>query len=163
MQGYLIENAKVITGFVPLDGNAVGWTGDWVHMRDYRRCCIWIQQGAWAGGTAAVTLNQGKTNTGGSSKAIAFTQMWTWTGLTADGPTAPTAVTSNTFTLATPANTTTVMEIHVNDLDITNGFYYVNCTIATPGSNADLCACCYILYDAAHAMKAESAPVVISG
>src|SRR5512138_3402712 len=114
-QGFLIERTAVVSAFVPIDTNGAAANGDWVHLREYRRCMIIIQQGAWAGGTPAVTLNQAKTNAGGSSKALAFTRYWLSTALTSDVPVVTTVV-SNTFNLTNAANKCNVIEVHVNDL-----------------------------------------------
>ena len=159
--GFLVENAKIISAAVPIDTNGAAVSGDWVHMKHYRRCCIVIQQGAWAAGTPAVTLAQGKTAAGGSEKALALARYWTYTALTDDDP-ALTAVVSDTFNLPNTANTTTVIEVHVNDLDIANGFFWLQIEVASPGASADLICCTYILYDAAHAMKADDAPTAIA-
>lgn len=160
-QGFLIERSAVVSAFVPIDTNAAAQTGDWVHMREYRRCQIILSTGAWAGGTAAVTLNQAKTNAGGSSKALAFTRYWLSTALTTDIPTLTTVV-ANTFNLSA-ANKIAVIEVHVNDLDVANGFYYVNVATASPGANADLVCGIYVLYDPAYGEKADARPTVISG
>jgi hypothetical protein len=163
MQGFLIENAAIVCGAVPIDCNGVGVTGKWVNFKHYRRAEIIIQQGAWAGGTAAVTLNQGKTNTGGSTKSLSFTRYFKSTGLstTTDAP-VTTAVTSDTFSLTAVANIISVIPIHCDDLDKANGFLYFNCVVATPGSNADLISIHYILYDGDLAVKPDNRPITVT-
>jgi hypothetical protein len=161
-QGYLIENAKPILSNVPINTTGAIAAGDWCHFRHYRRAQVQIWTGAWAGGTPAVTLNQAKTNSGGSTKALAFDRYWITTALTSDAY-VQTAVVSNTFNLSGVANQVYIMEIHVDDLDKSNGFYYFNVSVASPGANADLICISYQLYDAAHAIKIDNAPTVISG
>ena len=161
MNEYSVEVGKYVCAAVPIDTTGATVSGDWVHLKHYRRCAIIIQQGAWAGGTPAVTLNQAKTNSGGSSKTLSFTRYWKYTALTSDTP-VETAVVSDTFNLAATANITTVIEVHVNDLDVANGFFYLQVAIASPGANADLISVMYRLYDPAHGIKAANSPTVIA-
>ena len=160
MNVFSVEMGKYVSAFVPIDTTGAGQTGDYVNLKHYRRCAIILQSGAWAGGTAAVTLNQATSAAGGSAKALAFTRYWLYTALTSDDPVL-TTVTSNTFNI-TAANKTHVIEVHVNDLDINNNFYWLNVATATPGANADLLVGNYYLYDAAHSMKADDSPTVIA-
>ena len=104
---------------------------------------IQIQTGAWAGGTAAVTLKQALTVAGGSSKALAFTSMWVNTAGAPDTFT-KTAVVSNTFNLDT-ANLLYLIEVVASDLDVDNVFDCVGVNIASPGANADFYGTTYIL------------------
>ena len=161
MQGFLVENAKIVPAFVPIDTTGAGQDGDWVHMKHWRRCCIIIQKGAWAAGTSAVTLEQATSAAGAGNKELVLERYWIGTALT-DDDVALTAVTSNTFNLANVANEFVVMEVHVNDLDITNSFIYLRVRTATPGASADLISATYILYDAAHALKADDIPTAIA-
>lgn len=157
-----IEAGKWVVGAVPIDTTGAAVTGDYVNMKHWRKLAIVIQQGAWAGGTPAVTVKQATdaANSLSDEKAVSFTSKWSWTGLTSDTPVKAT-VSSDTFNLSSTANTTTVIEIDAQDLDIANGFTHVRVGIATPGSNADLICVMYYLYQAAHTSKPETMPSAI--
>lgn len=158
---FSVEAGRYVQAFVPIDTTGAGQTGDYVNLRNYRRCAIILSTGAWAGGTAAVTLNQAKTNAGGSAKAVAFTRYWLSSALssTTDVP-VETAVTSNTFNISA-ANKVHVIEVHVNDLDIANGFFWLNVATASPSTNSDLISGVYYLYNAAYALKADTGPITV--
>jgi hypothetical protein len=90
-----------------------------------------IQTGAWAGGTAAVTLKQA-TSDGGSSAAVTFTKYWTVAG---DTVTAATAA-SNTFNLSA-ASTLYIVECTPEMLTRASSYDWVKLAVASPGNNAD--------------------------
>lgn len=133
----MVDNAKSVPLIPPKDYNGVAsaTTDPYVCMKNYNSITFYIQTGAWAGGTGAVTLLQATAVAGTAAKALAFTKVWKST-LLADTQT-ETAVTSNTFNLDT-ALTLYQIEIKADDLDVQNGFDCITCHVATPGSNADL-------------------------
>jgi len=116
----LVESAKVVWAAAPLDITGAGFNGDWVDLKTFRKVAVVLLTGAWAGGTAAVTLEQATDVSGTSGKALSFAYQYVSTGLTSDSPT-KTAVTSNTFNLSV-AVTSHVIEVLASDLDIANGF-----------------------------------------
>lgn len=140
----LIENAKVVVGAVPVDTTGAAVTGDYVSLKGYSHLTIVIMQGAWAGGTPAVTLLQATDVAATGAKTLGFTKYWEGTALTDDNY-AAVAVTGNTYNLTAAANKVNIIEIDASDLDIDNGFDCVRVGIASPGSNADLIAVLYIL------------------
>lgn len=159
MQGLLIERLRIVSAAVPLDITGAGFNGDWVHLKHWRRALVVLQSGAWAGGTAAVTLEQATDASGTSGKALAFAYQYVSTALTSDVPT-KTTVTSNTFNISA-ANKLHVIDLHAQDLDIANGFTHFRAVVATPGANADLLACLYILGDGVYSGLASTLPSVI--
>lgn len=115
-------------------------TGDSFSMMGYQHATIIIVTGAWAAGTAAVTLTQDTSVTAtGSVKALAFTEMWTGCVLATDAVLTRTAVAANTFNLAA-ANTMYVIEVDAETLDRNTAtkFDCVTLNVATPGANADI-------------------------
>lgn len=140
----LSENCKIVVGAVPIDTTGAAVTGDYVSMKGYSHLTVVIMQGAWAGGTPAVTLKQATAVAGTGEKALSFTKYWSGVALTADTLTAAT-VTSDTFNLTATANTFTVIEVDASSLDADNSFDCVRVGIASPGANADLVAVLYIL------------------
>lgn len=148
MSKRLIESLGIEVGAVPIDTTGAAVTGDYVSMKGFRKLLIVIFQGAWAGGTPAVTLKQATdvTNSQSDEKALSFTRKWSKVGLTGT-IWAEAAVTSDTFNLPATANTITAIEVNAEDLDTNNGFDCVRVNVATPGSNADLICVAYILGD----------------
>lgn len=144
MSERLIEMLHPVVAAVPKDTTGAAVTGDWVHLKKSGRLMIVIMQGAWAGGTPAVTLKQATDNASGGEKALSFSEYWQGTALT-DDVYARTAVSSDTFNLPATANTVTIIEVHCQDLDTDNGFTHVRVNIASPGANADLISVLYIM------------------
>jgi len=138
----LIESLKPIWANEPKNYTGAGTTDKYVSMKLYGRLMILIQTGAWAGGTAAVTLKQATAVAGTGTKALAFTSMWVNTAGAPDTFT-KTAVASNTFNLDT-ANLLYVIEVVDSDLDVANAFDCVAVSVASPGSNADFYGIVYL-------------------
>lgn len=139
MNTRLIERDAIEVSNVPIDCNGVGVTGDWYNLALYNHITFIICQGAWAGGTPAVTLAQALDVAGTSSKALAFTKKWSKVAITGTVfESLGTAVVSSTFNLPATANTITVVEVDAASLDVQNKFKTVQLNVATPGSNSDL-------------------------
>jgi hypothetical protein len=133
----LVENAKVVVMAVPIDTTGAAVASDWVCMKGYSHLTVIVSQGAWAGGTPALTFEQATAVAGTSNKALSYTKRWDGTALTDDSY-AVAAVTSDTSNLAATANSVVIVEIDASSLDVDNGFDCVQCKIASPGANADL-------------------------
>lgn len=161
MQGLLIETLRFVPAAVPLDTTGAAVTGDYVKLNFNDRICAIIMQGAWAGGTPAVTIKQATSAAAAGEKAVSFTEYWQGTALTVD-VLARTAVVSDTFNLAATANLFTVVEWGAPDLDINGGFNWTRINIATPGSNADLIAVLYVVGKGAWMGKPSTMPTIIA-
>jgi len=159
MSHLLVENGQIEVGAVPIDTTGAAVTGDYVSMKDFSHLTITIMQGAWAGGTPAVTLKQATDVAASGEKALGFTKYWTKVGLTGTTYT-ETAVTSNTYNLGAVANTINVIEVDAADLDVDGGFDCVRLGIATPGANADLIAVHYLLTGARYPQATAIDPKV---
>ena len=144
--GILAKAAKFVWVSGPANYNGGPGTDKWINMKDYDKVLFIIQTGAWAGGTAAVTFNQAKTNAGGSSEAFTnFTHMYTNKAVPSSDLLVDTAVVSGTFNLDT-ASCLYLVEIRAAELDITNQMDYINCHVATPGGNNDYYSILAIAY-----------------
>src|SRR5690242_9387274 len=128
MQGLLIENTRIVEAFAPKDITA-GVNGAYVSLSYWGKCSIILNTGAWAGGTAAVTLGQATSSGGAGAKAVAFTQYYLSTSTNSVPVT--TAVTGNTFNLSA-ANKCVVIEVLGQDLDFQNAFKWLRVEIAAP-------------------------------
>lgn len=144
MNTRLIDNYGIEVAAVPIDTTGAAVTGDYYSLKNYNHVTFIIMQGAWAGGTPAVTLKQATDVAGTGEKALSFSRYWVKTGLTGTTYT-ETAVSSDTFNLAATANRITVIEVDAATLDVANGFDCVRIGIASPGANADLICVCAIL------------------
>jgi hypothetical protein len=149
MQGRLVDNAKIIYVSAPADYNTSAATSEFICMKNYQRVCFIIQTGAWAGGTAAVTLSQA-TSDGGTTASLGFSYMWTNDGATTTDTLTKTAVTSNTFNLDT-ASSLYVIEVTSDMLDVDNGYDWVLLEIAAASDdNTDLYSVVAIAYEGRH-------------
>lgn len=127
----LVQRAKVIEVGVPKDYTGAACATEFINMSKTSRVTFLIQTGAWAAGTAAVTINQA-TSDGGSTATVTFTKYWTVAG---DTVTAATAA-SNTFNLAA-ANTLYIVEVTPEMLTRASSYDWVALAIASPGVNSD--------------------------
>lgn len=145
MYEHIVEKFKLLRGAEPKNYTGAAMADAYVSMKNYGTLTIKISTGAWAGGTAAVTLTQAQAVAGTGAKALSFTDYWDDT--TTTGTLVKKAASSNTFNLGT-ANKSYV--IHVDDrmLDIANGFDCVTLSVASPGANNDFYSVEYILGDA---------------
>lgn len=156
----LLENARVVPALLPKDITGAAQDGDLVSMKNCERCYILIQQGAWAGGTSAVTVTQEQSASGSSNTAVAFTKKWEGVGYTsANDVLTEVAVVSNTFNLDT-ANEFHVIEITPDML--TDGYTHIRVRLGSPGSNADLVSATYILTGIKYAGAPDNIPTAIT-
>ena len=153
----LIEDAKILHAAEPKSYSSAAMAAKYVSLKNYNRLTIVIQTGAWAAGTAAVTLAQATNVSAGSAKALEFDSQWN--DEATSGTLVKTAVTADTFNLTT-ANKEYVIEIDADALDVAGGFDCVTLAVASPGANADLYGVTYILSGARyHAATPPSALV----
>jgi len=144
--GNLLKRIGLEVAEVPVDTTGAAVTSYVFSLKDYERIVFLIQQGAWAGGTPAVTLTQA-TAIAGVAKALSLDHYYTKLGGQSAATWTETDVTSDTFNLTATANTVTAIEVCADDLDVVNGYDCVILNIASPGSNADLICVTAILGD----------------
>lgn len=145
MYEHLVEKAKFIWAAEPKNYTGAAMADKYVSLKNYGQLTIVILTGAWAAGTAAVTLSQATAVAGTGAKALAFTDYWD--DVTTSGTLVKKAAVSNTFNLGTALK---MYVIHVDDrmLDVAGGFDCVTLAVASPGANADFYGVAYILGDA---------------
>jgi len=129
-------------------------------MKLYDKVQFVIMTGAWAAGTAAVTLEQGTDIAFGTNKALGFTLMWTNNAAVASPQLVATAVVGNTFNVANVANATYIIEVDADTLDQDGGFDCVRLAIASPGANADFYCAYADLYTARYAAAVMPSSVI---
>lgn len=139
-KGQLIENGRPVTLLQPQSVSNSAKTSLYCSMRNWKRLQIVIMVGANAGTSTnhiAVTLSQATATAGVGAKALSFD--WYYTGPISQSVDAltKTAVTSDTFNIvAGTANTLYVIEILDTQLDIANGYQWVNVALAASGESA---------------------------
>jgi hypothetical protein len=135
-----VENNKIIGASAPANMTGTAMTAKYVSLKNYEHLTIIIKSGAWAGGTAAVTLAEATNVSAGSAQALGFD--YQWTGTVASGALTKTAVTSDTFNISA-ANTFHVIEVDASELSA--GFDCITVAIASPGAKDDYYSVDYIL------------------
>jgi hypothetical protein len=141
----LVELMGFETAVAPKDITGVAQVGDWMSLKNYAHVTIILIQGAWAGGTPAVTLNQATDVTGATSKPLSFTSRWVKIGLLPASTFGRLAVTNDSFTLPNTPNNITILEVNGDDLDVDNGYDCLSVAVASPGAFADLLTVLYVL------------------
>lgn len=150
-----VELLNFEVAVLPKDITGAAQTGDYISLKNYQGVLIIFLQGAWAGGTSAVTLVQATDVAATAEKALGFAKRWTKVGVT--GTTwVETAVTSDTFALPATANTMNAVYVPAASLDVDGGFDCMAVKAASPGSNADLLAILYVLCGARYASAVMS-------
>lgn len=145
------ESVMLVEAIAPIDTTGAAQTGNMISCKNAQHVTIVINSGAWAGGTAAVTVEQATdvTDSAGTSKAVAFSYMYTNDGAATASALTKTTVTSNTFNVDT-ANSMYVIEIPVDTLDVDGGYDCLQVLTASPGGNADLIQATYIMSGTRH-------------
>lgn len=133
----LVDRCPIIWATEPKNWTGAASTSVWINTKNAQHVTFIIFSGAWAGGTAAVTLNQATDTSGTSSKALAFSTMFTNVAAVTSEILVSTAVVSNTFNLDT-ANAIWVIEVDPRSFDLANNFVTVQLAVASPGANADI-------------------------
>lgn len=137
-----LQGHQIVLCSVPKDYTGAAATTEWVSLKGYQHCTFVVITGAWAGGTAAVTLNEATVVAGTDTQQLAFNYMWTNDAAATSPLLVETAVASDTFNLDT-ANSTYVIEVDASELSA--GFDCLSVAIASPGANNDLYALFAIL------------------
>ena len=117
-------------------------TGDWLSMANYHHLDILVLKGA---GTAAddptIVVQQATAAAGTGAKALNFRGLYRNETTTAAGPLGTnwtyTTNSDNDYTHGTSAESVLiwVIPIESDELDVQNGFFFVNATIADVGTN----------------------------
>lgn len=141
----LPNQINIVGAIVPADANGTALNGQWLSLKYYRQCTVVITQGAWAGGTPAVTLVQAKNVAGLDAKPLGFTKRYQQAWNTGATGYVESAVTNNTFNLPNTANQMHLLVIDAAMLDTDNGFDCLRVELAAPGAFADQVTAIYLL------------------
>ncbi len=145
----LLEQLMIQIGVLPVNLASGANNGDWVSLKNYQRMLIIFAKGAGAAGQdPTITLLQGKTSAGGTPIALTFTDIYSKVGTqTGIGTwTKTTQVAANTFvdTASAEAEALFAIEVLAEDLDIDNGYEFIQAAIADVGSTSQIGTILYI-------------------
>jgi len=145
------ESCDINFAFIPVDMQTGNNGANWHKMAMCDRVALVLLKAAGTAGDDPVfTVNQAKDNAGGSSKALTFTKYRSKIGAIATAAnriwtiTTQAAAGTATLTGAAASAAIVVVEIQGKDLDLANGFAYVQITIPDTGTNAQLGTAIYI-------------------
>lgn len=149
----LVEEMQVVAGWVPVDLQTGANTGDYVSMKGYDRCTVFLFKAAGtAGDDPTVTMTQAQDVSGTGVKELYFTRidMKTGTLTSVGGWTTVTQSSANTYVNLTHAEVQAIyaIEFRAEDLDVENGFDCLKISVADIGSNAQIGCAFYVLRDA---------------
>ncbi|MBU1067483.1 hypothetical protein KKE60_06825 [Patescibacteria group bacterium] len=133
MIDFVQEVGKRVIG-VPKSWASAACTTEWIDVGECNTVDFFVLTGAWAGGTAAVTLSQAINASGSSSAALGLTTYWTNDGAVAGDAMTKTTAASSTFNLDTAD---ALYHVQVRPDSLTAGKSHVRIAIASPGANAD--------------------------
>ena len=150
----ILEKCKLVEALPPKDHTGAAVDGNYISLKGYGWCTIVIQTGAWAGGTAAITINKATAVAGTGETTATFTEMYTNEGAATTDTLTATAVSSNTFNLDT-ANSMYVIELDPASL---GEYDCIQLAVATPGANADLVSALYILSESRYGQGSAAYP-----
>ena len=147
-----LEGNQIIAAFVPVDMSGAANNGDWVQLSKYRRLvAVLFKKAGTAGDDPVFTLKQASDNAGTGAKALNFTTLFAKVGTQASTAqfTKVTQAAANTYTDATSAEAEAIIAVEVQaaDLDVENGFGWVQLSVPDVGANAQLGCGFYLLLE----------------
>jgi hypothetical protein len=156
MNKHLLEKMQIVPAIMPVNLATAANNGDFVNMENYGRCAVvFLGAVGAASEDPTVTVLQA-TSDGGTTKALKFTRVDVKQGSALTGVGTFTTITqaaANTYTDDTSgeAQKLWVIDIAAEDLDIDNGYSFVQVTVAKTGTTAQVGTAIYILHDPKYA------------
>jgi hypothetical protein len=168
MNCFLTEIMQFASGFVPVNLATAANTGDWISLANFDRVAILFHKGVGtAGEDPVITIQQATAAAGTNAKALNVTRVDKKQGadLTAIGqftvstsasPATNDTFSTNTWTNSTLAEEQAIVLIHfrAQDLDVNNGFYFIQASIADVGTNSQIGGIMVIPYGARYPQQA---------
>lgn len=149
-----VEQAQIVSGFVPVNLATAANAGDWVSMKGFARCTvIFFAAAGTAGDDPTITIEQATAVAGTGNKALTFTRIDTKQGADLAAIGAFTTVTQSAATNYTDAASAEVQKIWIidikaDDLDADSGFDCIQASVSDVGANAQIGCLLYILWGA---------------
>ena len=146
--GEFMEQNTIVPLITPVDLQTGANNGDWVDFAGYERGVFVVFKGIGTAGQDPIFKLQQATTSGGTPKDLLFTRVRSKVGLV-DGSyllgaianytlTTQAAATSYTDAVSAEAEAVIVVEIKASDLDVQNGYHWVQLSMADVGGNAQL-------------------------
>lgn len=150
---HFLEKNQVVMAIVPVDLTTAANNGDWVSLEDFNRCAvIFLKTAGTASDDPVFTLRQATDNTGAGAKALTFTRIDTKVGVQTGLAqfTTITQAAANTYVdlVSAEAQNLFVVDVMAEQLDIDNGFKFLQLQIPDTGTAASLGAALYVLHEA---------------
>lgn len=160
---FLAEVVNLCQGFLPVDMASGANDGDYVSLKNYRRCAVILfKEVGTAGNDPTITLTQALNVAGsGTTKTLEVKRVWkkqaatnllAVTQYTKSTPADP--ATNDTFSTNTWTNSELgeqagiiIVEVMAEDLDIDNGYDCFKAAIGDVGTTGQIGAMLYALYD----------------
>lgn len=147
-----LQKATIEAAFVPVDMQAGANNGDWVSLENYERCvAVLFAAAGTAGDDPDFTLNQATSAAGAGSKPLNYTVVYEKVGTLASVTswTRVTQAADEVYTNAASAEAQKIIavEIQADELDVDNGFKFVQLAVPDVGSNAQLGCGFYIMLE----------------
>lgn len=151
MEGFL-QKATIEAAFVPVDMSSAANAGDWVSLENYRKCvAVLFGAAGTAGDDPVFKLQQATAADGTGAKDLTFTVVYQKVGTLASTAawtrTTQTAATSYTNAASAESQKIMVVEIDAAELDVDNGFTFIQLSVADVGTNAQLGCGFYIMLE----------------
>lgn len=159
MNQHFLEKVQIALGFLPVNMATGANTGDWASLAEFNRCAVVFCAGpGTAGQDPTLTLQQAKSAAGGTPKALNFTRIDVKQGsdLTAIGQfTTITQAAGNTYTELTAAENSKiwVVDVKAEDLDVNNGYGFIQGSIGDVGTNSQIGLVLYFPHDPRYQSK----------
>lgn len=156
MNQHICEKVQIVPAIMPVSLATGANNGDWVSMKNYRRCAIVFLAGVGAASQdPTITVLQSTGVTGTPSKALNFTRIDVKqaSALTAVGTfTTVTQAAANTYTSDTSGETQKlwVVDIKAEDLDVDNGYDCIQVSVADVGTASQIGTAIYLLHEPAY-------------
>lgn len=145
-----LQSMNIEAAFVPVDMQTAANNGDWVNLALYQSVvCVLFKAAGTAGDDPVFTLKQAQAADGTGSKDLLFSTIYKKVGTlatTAEFTRATqTAAASHTDAVSAEAQAIMAVEVAAEDLDINNGFTFVQMSVPDVGGNAQLGCGFYLL------------------
>lgn len=163
----MIDGLNIAAGFVPVNMATAANNGDWVQAKDYESILIVLFKGAGASGEPpTLTVKQASDAAGTGAKALNFTRVYKKDNadVTTVGQwTEVVAAAGNTYALAAGDTQSIIaVEVKADDLDVANGFCFVQGSVADVGATSQVGGLLYILGKPRYGAAPASLPTAIA-
>ena len=145
-----LQTHNIEAAFVPVDMQTAANDGDWINLSLYEYCVIVLFKAAGTAGQDPIfTLQQATSAAGGSAKALnvstIYSKVGTLTGVANFTRITQAAGATYIDLVSAEAQAILAAEVRHSELDLANGFRFINITIPDVGGNAQLGCAFYIL------------------